>query len=372
MFTPILNLGPQWVAPSHQGFQFDATGEQMLKSAATAPGVIDNLSLNPLSKEMQFVDDPLAGQIAFRPREISPTYEPFWLSSGNTGARKWILLPSESEQKQREVSRAGLTVQFDDLLKKAGITADYFRGIRFAHQGLINAGKKAEAAQFLRDQLSKLSETEQGRASGYAFLLEQLGRDGVSFLEEVPNLFDSGESGIRWNLAVPNVDVAVASSWTCEADQKPTFRIQRLNLAPGQIRSQFEIRIGNGVTLFALALTEGEGIEFRHYRNAYGSYSLDERVSDEAEWQRLALRAKGNLTGEEKQQIETWNREISAIKKEFGAGGSKPTGPSAAKIEGIKAQIAGLKKRKMMTDGDRARYNVLTKRIFIAREKRRF
>lgn len=369
MFTPILNLGPQWVAPSHQGFQFDATGEQILKSAGIEPGVIDGLSLNPLSKEMQFVDDPLAGQIAFRPREISPTYEPFWISSGNTGARKWILLPSESEAKQREVSRAGLTVQFDDLLKKAGITADYFRGIRFAHQGLLNAGKKAEAAQFLRDQLSKLSETERGRASGYAFLLDQLGRDGVSFLEEVPNLFDSGESGIRWNLAVPNVDVAVASSWTCEADQRQTFRIQRLNLAPGQIRSQFEIRIGNGVTLFALALTEGEGIEFRHYRNATRNYSLDERVSDEAEWQRLALRAKGDLTGEEKQQIEAWNREIAAIKKEFGTGGNKPTGEAAAKIEGIKKQIADLKKRKMMTDAHRARYNVLTKRIFIAREK---
>lgn len=366
MFTPVLNIGPHWVEPSHEGFQIDVTGEQMLRAARVAPGVLDGLALHPLSKETQFVDDPLVGQIPFRAREISPLYKAFWLGAGLKGPRKWILLPSDSEVAQREVSRRGIEAQLALLLEKTGRDIVEFQSLQLQCESLRRNHNEAGATALWNQVLAKLSPEERGRAAGYGLLLAELGREGNSFLEEVPNLFNSGVTGVRWNLAVPNIDVAIASSWTCEADQKQSFRIQRLSTLEEQVRSQFEIRIGNGKTLYALVLTEDESVEFRHYRNTSPTYSLADRADDEEEWKRVL--ATGYLTASDKAQIVEWSAQITALKKSAGATGNKPTGPAAAQIESLKADIARLRQSKSgLTDANGTRVQALEKRLFIDR-----
>lgn len=222
-----------------------------------------HLRLSPLSKETQYIDDPLVGQIPFRPRELSPEYTFRWLDTGASGEMAWLQPPMPEELEQRALARAIIEAQRDALVTKSGHALTKIKET-------VERAKRLTASE--REELygvffTKLKETERKQLLAQLVQLELLSDRGTGFLETVPNLFESGASGVVWNFAVPNIEKVFLSSWQLQADQKQCFRIQRLSPLPDQVRSTFEIILGNGKVQYALVFTKDEAVELRHYRD---------------------------------------------------------------------------------------------------------
>jgi hypothetical protein len=73
---------------------------------------LSGLVLNPLSRETEFIEDPLGGQIPFRPREVTPESEFRWLDTGLTGDMAWLQPPMPEERRQRLAGKSSATSPF--------------------------------------------------------------------------------------------------------------------------------------------------------------------------------------------------------------------------------------------------------------------
>ena len=355
-FTPVLKIGSHWKEPTHGGFQLDLTGEEMLRQARVAPGVLRRLSLNPLSKETQFIEDPLVGQIPFRPREISPEYTFRWLNTANKGEMAWLQIPGAEEVAQRRIARTGTLLMLTELCEKSGRSVAEIRSLSASLREV-----EATAAKTVWDTtLAKLKPDERKAVAGLIIQLDELEDRGTGFLETVPNFYQTGASGVRWNFAVPNVPVRLVSSWTLQGDQKQCLRIKRLSPLPQQVKPAFKVYAGNEKTLYCLVFSKDESVEFRHFRNLPAA----QRASLEAEWERVL--AEGYLTPADKLQIATWQAQIDLLKKASSAiGNGTSGGAEGVQILDLKDKIKALKESKAgLTDAMRTRADALKEKLF--------
>jgi hypothetical protein len=355
-FTPVLKIGRHYKDPAHLGMQVDLTGEEMLRQAKVAPGEISRLLLNPLSEETRYIEDPLVGQIAFRPRELAPEYSFRWIDTATSGAMAWLQPPQPEELAQRAASRERVTAQLQQLATKAEVTLVQIKAM---HEQNRTADASTRKAAF-DALLTKLKTIERNAVMGNLILFDELTEKGTGFLQTVADLFGSGATGVRWNFAVPNVEKILLSSWELQEDQTQCFRVLRQSPLPWQVKSEWGVYLGNGWTQYAVVFTKDEAVEFRHYRN------MKPRKRRQLELRLKRVLESGYLTASDMAQIAKWQTQIALIRKAASDSGNNKPGSAAEKqIAQIQAQIQKLQKRKNgLTDAMERERNHLERQLY--------
>jgi hypothetical protein len=359
MWTPILKIGSLFLEPARAAFQFDVTGEEALRQAKVAPGVVRHLRLTPLTKETQFIDDPLAGQIPFRPREIAPDYVPRWIDTSTSGNMAWLQPPVPEELAARVNARARLYADLQTWATKADVSRDAILNL---DTQTATSDPESRRAQFT-SLLSKLKVAEVDHVLGQLLLRQEMNERGTGWLEPVADYLGTEKTGVRWNYAVPNVPKILLSSWEALQDQTQCFRLLRQSPLPWQVKPEFEIILGNGTTQYALVFLKEEGVEFRHYRNM----TPKKRRMLEDRWRKVL--ATGYLTAEDTTKITEWQAAIQLEREKASGGGNSKLDPAAqARVLGLQVQIGKLRKSKSgLTDAMRRQADALETKLFYKR-----
>jgi hypothetical protein len=351
-YVPVLEIKSHFAEVSRSPYIEDILGEKLWKQGGAAPGVRSGFVRQALSKEFQFVDDPLLGQIPFRPRLMHHDYRPAF---NDRGIGAWEQITTPEEIAARATAREYYTTVRDAMFVK-GEFSDADKAV------LNDASSEAATRQALIDTHAKLSVTQKEQLASALSYIPQFAAKGSGFLKEVENMFDIGQGvrGILWDFSVPNVPKTLISTFELKQDQWQTFRIFRSSLPKEQAVTEWELLLSNGTTQYAFVFRKEEGIEFRHYKN------MKPRARFLLEQQLEAVLNTGRLTPEDRLYIASLLDQVNVITKASkDAGQSKPIGVQADQIAALKKEIKQREKDKSgLDDYNRALKEKLEKKLY--------
>jgi hypothetical protein len=350
-YVPVLEIREHFTESERSPYVEDILGERWWKQAGAPPGARSGFVRQPLSKDFQFVDDPILGQIPFRPRLMHHAYMAAW---NDRGIGAWEQIPTPEEVDARNAART------------------YYTNIRSA---LFEAGEFSEGDQaFLNDpntdaderkskiEASKLNKTQGQQLAAALSYIPQFDNGGAGFLKEVYDMFDIGPTvrGILWGFSVPNISKTLISTFELKQEQWQCFRVFLSSPPKDQVDPQFEIILGNGATQYALVIGKDDAVEFRHYKNMKAS------ARGALERQLEQVLDTGRLTPDDMLEIQSYQDEINALeKKRRDAGQKKLIGPEAVRSAVLHQQIKATKESKSgLTDANRALKENLEKQLY--------
>lgn len=365
-WLPVLEIFDHWREPIHAPYLEDFLGDRLWRQAGAAPGVRAGLVRAALSPEIQFIEDPLAGQVPFQPRFLHHECKIIW---NDRGAGAWVQepLPEEWEVRNNALRLAMLTR--DELFEEGEFTVSQRSALieaPLSNESQTESRYGANRADRIAlMEASPLNAIKKERLAGVLTQVARLQRGGTGFLKEAYNLFDIGPDvrGVVWDLTLANVPKTLFSTFVLNQDQWQSFRVFRSAPEESQVRSEFEIVLGNGWTQYALVFTDGVGIEFRHYRNM----KPGQRGKLERRWNKVL--DSGRLTVADMVAIEHIQNEIRAVTAlSQEAGQSRPKDEDASRISQLEKEIEAIKASKSnLTDEEETEKGDLEKQLFYER-----
>jgi hypothetical protein len=315
-FLPVVELYDKRKPPAHPPYSLELLSERAFRESKTWPGKNANLRLLELSKEEWKNFDALPGQAPFKPRLLMLDYEAIFRPSG---ADKWLRYINEND-----ADASGK----DKYAKEAESAA-------LAYQKTVDELEKK--SRELAVQGKSLSEEENRQLTGAQKILETVESSGGLFLKTFASgsLHKNVEHAV-YQLALPNIPVDFMHLETLGADRAVTIRFLWSQPVAEQSNHQLAFKFSGGQTQYALVFTEGNSVQWWHYRNMTGK--AREKLEHELE----ETRDRERLTGEDLTNIEGWKEEIKTIERQAqfeGRSTSKLTDDEKQRIKELKDNI---------------------------------
>lgn len=319
-WAPVVELYDKRRPPLHVPYSYEVLSKKAYDQTAAWPGRRHNIRLLETSPDAFLYEDALPGQSPFKPRLLMLDYD---LIFRDSGANKWLLVPTEEAEAARAVAR----IHYENIV-----------------EALVEI-------QTEKQKDGKDLEDEQKRQlAGARDALAQLQNENVSFLEtHYHGAFGTWSEFIKWSLTVPNVPIDLVCRETIGQDRAVTLRCEFS--APTDDQGEFvkEFHFTDGPTDYAMVFNDGGSVEWRHYRNMKASL----RRAKETELQTILDR--GRITGKDREQIRNWRELAEGIKekaKAEGRDGKKLTSAETGQIKFYRDQIEQLQKSKQGLSGE--------------------